>query len=101
KDAVKSPAWEERRIEEVPKRFAVTAIRQEVFRLAGGNCKYCNKFVPFYGDVFQRGHLHEEIHRGEGGEISVYNSTWACFECHKIQHPEKMLRFGCSTKLSE
>jgi 5-methylcytosine-specific restriction endonuclease McrA len=74
---------------EYPRKDAVAEIRREVFKLAEGFCKYCGKYVPW-----ESGHMHEQIHRGEGGEISIYNSTWACYNCHKNEHPEKQLRFG-------
>src|ERR1700690_1157416 len=89
KSAVVSPAWDERRVEECPRKNAVTAIRNNIFDLSDGFCKYCGKYEPW-----SSGHMHEEIHRGEGGEISIYNSVWSCFTCHTNQHPEKTLRFG-------
>jgi len=92
--AVLSKAWEERRVEEYPRREAVQCIRAKVFKDREGLCKYCGKYAPFDGDVYSRGHLHEELPRGRGGEISIFNSVWACYDCHKHQHPEKQLRFG-------
>jgi 5-methylcytosine-specific restriction endonuclease McrA len=76
-------------VEKHEKADAVSQIRNRVFELAEGFCKYCNKYVPFC-----MGHMHEEKHRGEGGEVSIYNSVWSCWECHRKEHPEKTLRFG-------
>src|SRR5271167_1002264 len=87
--AIASEAWGEDRVEAVIRSDAVLAIRTAVFDLAGGECKYCGKYVSFDG-----GHMHEEVHRGEGGEMSIDNSVWACSKCHENQHPEKRVRFG-------
>jgi 5-methylcytosine-specific restriction endonuclease McrA len=74
---------------EYSRKDAVAEIRKAVFNMAKGFCKYCGKYVPW-----GTGHMHEEKHRGEGGEISIYNSVWTCYNCHKREHPEKSLRFG-------
>jgi 5-methylcytosine-specific restriction endonuclease McrA len=89
REAVLSQAWEEHRVKVYKRRFAVGEIRSKVFSLSEGLCHYCGKYVPH-----RAGHMHEQIHRGEGGEISTNNSVWACYKCHMKQHPEKQTRFG-------
>lgn len=92
RDAVLSAAWEEKRVGEYPRKDAVGIIRKRVYDLAEGFCKYCGKYAGW-----EVGEMHEELPRGQGGEISIYNSVWSCVNCHRGpegQHKERQTRFG-------
>ena len=72
-------------------------IRQQVYDRQKGRCRSCDKFV-----TSEQAHLHERVHRGHGGEISLDNSEILCYDCHlnreefghgkrKPQFPKKRL----------
>lgn len=81
------------RIQIVSYRMAISKIRQQVWERTKGNCEWCAKIISD-----QSMHLHEMIHRGEGGEISLINCVGICYECHfgpaKTAHGNRSLRFG-------
>ena len=90
--AVLSAAWEEKRVAEYPRKDAVSIIRKRVYDLAESLCVYCGKHCSW-----EVGEMHEEVSRGQGGEISIYNSVWSCHQCHtgpEGQHKERKTRFG-------
>lgn len=92
RNAVVSAAWEEKRIHEYPRKDAVEFIRKRTFDIAEGHCKYCGKYCSW-----EVGEMHEELPRGKGGEISIYNSVWSCHDCHtgpSGQHKARQTRFG-------
>jgi 5-methylcytosine-specific restriction endonuclease McrA len=55
----------------------VAEIRQQVYDRQGGRCRSCDKFV-----TSEQAHMHEKVHRGQGGEISLDNSEILCYDCH-------------------
>lgn len=59
------------------KALAVSQIRRQVYNKQDGRCMRCPALV-----TYRAAHLHEKIHRGEGGEISLENSEILCAECH-------------------
>lgn len=61
---------------------AVEKIRRAVFIRADYKCEHCGKPTPWAGSIFVRGHLHERIWRGRGGEQSVANGVCICYSCH-------------------
>lgn len=73
------------------RRDAVGYIRHQIFVRQRGICYRCpNQFTE------AQMHLHEKVHRGRGGEISLDNSVGLCFTCHLKPggvHPEKQLNF--------
>lgn len=76
-------------VREYPRKNAVAAIRQRVYELSGGFCKDCG------GIITVNFHMHEEISRGKGGEISIENSIALCSRCHlEFEHGNRRLRFG-------
>ena len=73
-------------------RQAVKEIRHQVFLRAKGECEFCAMLLTETG-----GHLHEQQHRGKGGEISLANSVFICYACHlgpRGAHQDRRLRFG-------
>ena len=56
---------------------AVSAIRKQVWDLTNGECVWCSNPITEASM-----HLHEIVPRGQGGEISLENSTGLCAECH-------------------
>lgn len=61
----------------IDRRVAVGAIRHAVFVRSKGQCEWCNETIT------ERGmHLHEQVSRGNGGEISLSNSVGICADCH-------------------
>jgi HNH endonuclease len=88
--AVQSAAWNLGHVKEYPRREATREIRERILQRAGNQCEDCGKLVT-WGSM----HMHEKIHRGDGGEISLENSIAVCYKCHtEIEHGERRLRFG-------
>jgi 5-methylcytosine-specific restriction endonuclease McrA len=70
----------------------VKAIRRAVFERAEYMCEYCGALL-----TWNTGHMHEKIHRGRGGKISLENSVALCAKCHIGPHGEhgaRRPRFG-------
>ena len=64
-----------------PRTSAVAAIRHKLFLRSKGDCEICT--APL---TESSGHMHEQIHRGQGGEISLANSVFICAKCHRDAH---------------
>ena len=60
---------------------AVGQIRHQLFIRSEGHCEFCDERVTECG-----GHMHERVHRGQGGEISLANSVFICATCHAFAH---------------
>ena len=67
---------------------AVGIIRHTTFVRSLGDCELCGSPVNE-----KTGHMHEKLHRGQGGEISVENSIFICAKCHKRQHRNREPKF--------
>ena len=67
---------------------AVGAIRRQIFIRSEGYCELCASPV-----LESSGHMHEQRHRGKGGEISLANSVFICPTCHKAAHADRNPRF--------
>jgi HNH endonuclease len=63
---------------------AVGAIRHNLFVRSGSDCEICGSPITESG-----GHMHEQKHRGRGGEISLENSLFICAKCHAGAHKER------------
>jgi 5-methylcytosine-specific restriction endonuclease McrA len=70
---------------------AVGEIRHQIFMRSCGNCELCGTMVTEKG-----GHMHEQKHRGKGGEISLENSVFICPTCHRRAHADRNTRFSSS-----
>ena len=68
--------------------LAVGDIRHHIFLRSGGNCELCGSMVTEEG-----GHMHEQVHRGKGGEISLANSVFICARCHRWAHKDRNPQF--------
>lgn len=64
--------------------FAVRSIRSQIFKRSRGGCELCSTPV-----TWDTGHMHEQIPRGKGGEISLENSVFVCAACHKHAHRKR------------
>ena len=73
---------------QVPYFIAVGEIRHQLWLRCKGVCELC-------GDVLteKSGHMHEQKHRGQGGEISLANSVFICPTCHKAAHHDRNPRW--------
>ncbi len=60
---------------------AVGQIRHQLFIRSEGYCEFCDDRVTERG-----GQMHERLHRGQGGEISLANSVFICATCHAFAH---------------
>lgn len=67
---------------------AVHWIRHLLWLRCKGFCELCASPV-----TEQSGHMHEQKHRGQGGEISLANSVFICPPCHKREHSDRNPRF--------
>lgn len=77
-------------IKEYPRKDAVEQIRRRIFERSQNHCEYCGKIIT-WGSM----HMHEQITRGDGGEISIQNSVAICYDCHLLgEHGNRSLRFG-------
>ena len=68
---------------------SVASIRHQVFLRSKGDCEFCASPITEHG-----GHLHEQVHRGKGGEISLANSIFICATCHRLAHADRNPRFS-------
>lgn len=78
------------------KTMTVGEIRRAIFDRQEGLCARCGEII-----TFKTMHMHEIIHRGQGGEISLENSQGLCYSCHlgpRGKHPEKQLKFSKGAK---
>ncbi|MFZ2050452.1 MAG: hypothetical protein WAU69_05910 [Solirubrobacteraceae bacterium] len=65
---------------EFPRAAAVKTIRRVIFERDNYTCTNC-------GDSslnWDSGHMHEKLHRGQGGNISVANGITLCYRCHLL-----------------
>ena len=67
---------------------AVGSIRHQIFLRSKGECEICA--TPLNESS---GHLHEQKHRGQGGEISLENSIFICPTCHRHAHADRNPHF--------
>lgn len=58
---------------------AVGSIRDQVWKRTGGECEYCGKWI-----TENTMHMHEELPKGQGGEVCLMNSVGICADCHVI-----------------
>lgn len=70
-----------KRLTQVSRTKAVTEVRHQIFVRSGGGCEYCGAAV-----TEQTGHMHEKVFRSHGGEISLANSVFICYTCHRGEH---------------
>lgn len=75
-------------IQNVRYMFAVKSIRHQIWRRSRGYCELCGDFV-----LESSGQMHEQIHRGQGGDISLANSIFICPTCHRRAHADRNPRF--------
>jgi len=76
--------------------MTVKEIRLAIWRRQEGTCLRCANLI-----TTKTMHMHERVHRGRGGKISLENSIGLCYECHlgaRGVHPEKQLRFTNRTE---
>lgn len=86
----KMPYMEDGPTAQMSRARAVHLIRDQVWWRTGGECQDCGDTVPL-----EAMHMHEKIHRGQGGEISLDNSVCLCAKCHlDIEHGNRKPRFG-------
>ena len=69
-------------------RQAVKEIRHALFVRSKGYCELCGDLV-----LEDSGHMHEQKHRGKGGEISLANSVFICAKTHRREHADRNPRF--------
>jgi 5-methylcytosine-specific restriction endonuclease McrA len=78
--------WDNARVsgtlETCPKKDAVGAIRSAIWKRCGGRCEWCGTPVTEAGPLWKRGHMHEQVAKGNGGEVSLDNSVMICYDCH-------------------
>jgi hypothetical protein len=63
---------------------AVRDIRHQLFVRSSGYCELCGDIV-----LESSGHMHEQVHRGRGGEISLANSVFVCAKTHQLEHKDR------------
>jgi len=71
---------------------AVRSIRDDVWFRQDGECLRCGEIITKPGF-----HMHERVHKGRGGLVSLDNAMGLCYSCHlgkRGVHPEKQVRFG-------
>lgn len=97
--AVSSPAWDEGRVREYPRKNAVEEIRRQVFEKCNGECPLCGRPI-----TWDSGHMDEEVSRGAGGEISIWNSRFICPPCHigpQGKHSNRLPKWSNSGRIME
>ena len=71
-----------------PRRDAVSSIRHQIFLRSKGDCELCGSPITEI-----TAHMHEQKHRGKGGEISLENSVIICAKCHRSAHADREPKF--------
>ena len=79
------------RIDYWDRALAVKLIRTSIFVRSKGFCELCGDLV-----TEQSGQMHEQKHRGKGGEISLENSVFICAKTHRREHRDRNPRFSSS-----
>lgn len=67
---------------------AVAKIRHQLWLRSKGFCELGGEPV-----TEASGHMHEMVHRGKGGEISMQNSVFICPKCHQHAHRDRNPRW--------
>ena len=76
KQAVRnSRSWD--RTAFVLRSMAVSEIRRQIWERDSKRCTHCGDVVTWHTME-----MHERLWRGRGGEVSVYNGTTLCADCH-------------------
>jgi hypothetical protein len=75
--ACSSSAFDEDRVREYSRKDAVESIRKQVSNRAKYLCERCGERIGWGS-----GHMDEKISKGDGGEVSVFNCWWLCYDCH-------------------
>jgi hypothetical protein len=73
---------------QVSREWAVGHIRHQIFLRSKGYCEICGAMT-----IEKSAHMHEQNHRGKGGEISMDNSVMVCVICHKSAHSDREPKF--------
>jgi 5-methylcytosine-specific restriction endonuclease McrA len=68
-------------ITQMSKTKAVAEVRHQIFIRSKGACEYCAGVI-----TEQSGHMHEKVFRSHCGEISLANSVFVCYPCHRGEH---------------
>ena len=69
-------------LETCSKKDAVGSIWEQLWIRAAGKCEYgCGRTITRTG--WNKAEMHEEVPRGNGGEISLSNSKMICRTCHR------------------
>jgi len=94
-----SPDWQKANecglVSLVPKFDAVSEIRKQIWQRCAGNCEWCGKRIRESGSLYERGHMHEKIPKGNGGEVSLDNGIFLCYNCHiNVAHGDRRPRFS-------
>lgn len=55
----------------------LSELRKQVAKRANYRCQRCNCFAPL-----STGHMAHIKSRGAGGDDSLENTEWLCFDCH-------------------
>jgi HNH endonuclease len=77
-----------------PKFDAVGAIRKQIWARCGGRCEDCGRPVTETGSLYRRGHMHEVLPKGNGGEVSLDNCRFLCYNCHiNVAHGNRRPQF--------
>jgi hypothetical protein len=75
----------------IPYFTAVSEIRHQLWLRCRGECELCAASI-----TESSGHMHEQKHRGKGGEISMENSVFICPICHRRAHADRNPHFSSS-----
>lgn len=67
---------------------ALDQIRHKIWLRCRGECERCGSIINEYSME-----MHEVVHRGKQGEISLANSIGTCRGSHKYQHKDRDTRF--------
>ena len=69
--------------------LAIQVIRHKLWLRSQGECELCGSWL-----LEETGQMHERQHRGKGGEISMENSVFICFACHRDAHADRNPRWS-------
>lgn len=69
---------------EMDRALAVSDLRHQLFIRSQGFCELCASVV-----TEKSGHMHEQKHRGKGGEYSLENSVFICARTHTHEHRDR------------
>lgn len=84
------------KVRELPRSEAVGIIRHAIWLRCREACEYCGRTIS-ENSWPNKMHMHEEVPKGKGGEVSLANGRGICAFCHENDprgHADRKLQWS-------